>query len=270
MPAAFNAAADNFQIQLEAAFFCRLGQLWHNNTLTGTFWRLYRNSSDASGVFINGKRRVIHTGKYCLLPPGCDLQTWCDDPETRQLFLHFYLPFLEAKEPFYEIEPDKGLDSLAEQVINTLETEDPAMPLYALALALAAAAKLPADSFTLRPVDFAMEKACAFLRVNLHKSIGVEDMAETVNMDPADFSRRFRHHTGHTPYQYLSHIRYERAERLLRSGKYGIDEICERVGINDRFHFSRCFKKRFGYSPAAYRKMVLEKPAIFAATGDLA
>ena len=33
-----------------------------------------------------------------------------------------------------------------------------------------------------------------------------------------------------------------------------IDEICEIVGVKDRFHFSRTFKKIYGVPPARYRR----------------
>ena len=34
---------------------------------------------------------------------------------------------------------------------------------------------------------------------------------------------------------------------------HAIDEICEYVGVRDRFHFSRMFKSRYGLSPGRYR-----------------
>ena len=57
-----------------------------------------------------------------------------------------------------------------------------------------------------------------------------------------------------TPYQYLLQLRYNQASKLLHSNRYSIDEICEMVGVKDRFHFSRTFKKMYGVPPAQYRK----------------
>ena len=42
--------------------------------------------------------------------------------------------------------------------------------------------------------------------------------------------------------------------RLLEEGELSIDDICETVGVKDRFHFSRMFKRLHGLSPAAYRR----------------
>ena len=44
------------------------------------------------------------------------------------------------------------------------------------------------------------------------------------------------------------------AARLLEERRLSIDEISEAVGIRDRFHFSRTFKRLYGCTPAAYRR----------------
>jgi methylphosphotriester-DNA--protein-cysteine methyltransferase len=47
------------------------------------------------------------------------------------------------------------------------------------------------------------------------------------------------------------------AKNLLKSGLYKNYEICEAIGYKDYNHFSKIFKKQFGYSPSDYRKLIL-------------
>ena len=60
---------------------------------------------------------------------------------------------------------------------------------------------------------------------------------------------------GIPPYRYLSTIRYALAANLLESTNFNIEEICEQIGIKDRFHFSREFKRYHERSPSLYRKV---------------
>ena len=76
---------------------------------------------------------------------------------------------------------------------------------------------------------------------------------EMAGMSENSFLIIFRKYTGTTPYQYLLHLRYSRAASLLEMGNCTIDEICDIIGVRDRFHFSRTFKKLYGSAPAAYR-----------------
>ena len=88
----------------------------------------------------------------------------------------------------------------------------------------------------------------------LRNDIGIEELAARARMAPNAFLRQFRGITGSTPYQYLLQLRYSYASQLLESQAFSIDEICELVGVKDRFHFSRRFKKLYGAPPALYRR----------------
>ena len=82
----------------------------------------------------------------------------------------------------------------------------------------------------------------------------IDQLAARVRMAPNAFLRQFREITGSTPYQYLLQLRYSYASQLLESRAFSIDEICELIGVKDRFHFSRRFKKLYGAAPAQYRR----------------
>jgi AraC-like DNA-binding protein len=73
-------------------------------------------------------------------------------------------------------------------------------------------------------------------------------------------SRRYVHvlfaSDGTTFSQELYACRLQRAQRLLRDGRYagvGIAEIAWQCGFNEPSHFTRRFRERFGVAPSQYR-----------------
>jgi len=60
--------------------------------------------------------------------------------------------------------------------------------------------------------------------------------------------------TGMTPQKYIMEYRLERAEALLREGKYSVTEISEMTGFVNASHFSTKFKKKYGIAPSRYNR----------------
>ena len=58
--------------------------------------------------------------------------------------------------------------------------------------------------------------------------------------------------TGYAPNEYIRIVRMKKAAELLRENRFKVAEVSYRVGINDPFYFSKCFKRQFGVSPSAY------------------
>ena len=38
----------------------------------------------------------------------------------------------------------------------------------------------------------------------------------------------------------------------MLEGNYNVSEVSYKVGINDPFYFSKCFKQQFGVAPSVY------------------
>ena len=55
---------------------------------------------------------------------------------------------------------------------------------------------------------------------------------------------------------YLLQIRMEAAKRLLSEGSFALGAVAEAVGFDDYNYFSRVFKKRTGYTPTEYKKLI--------------
>ena len=81
----------------------------------------------------------------------------------------------------------------------------------------------------------------------------VESLAEAAAMSRSAFAERFAASFGHSPMNFVNHVRLQRAAHLLTIGKLSIDETARTVGYSSRSHFSRAFKEHTGLSPKAFR-----------------
>ena len=94
-----------------------------------------------------------------------------------------------------------------------------------------------------------------FIEHHAFENITLSDLAACLDLSPFTCIRLFRSETGVTPQRYLSDLRLVRAE-LLRDGRLRIADIAFRVGIRDRFYFTRWFSKKMGVAPREFRKIV--------------
>lgn len=245
------------ELYLETIGMTGLYGFWQKLTLGGFCWRLYHHDSGGAGVLINGSPVELLPDKLYILPPNCNLRTWVKGNPV-QLYLHFILTSAPGcGTPLIPIPLTGTLRDLTMKLRNAMR--DPKSGyirrhLLASSLAAAAAATLPPKLFTGAVSDRRIMDICSYMRKNLSGQLDVPGLANMAGMSENSFLARFRQYTGTTPYQYLLHLRYSRAASLLELGSCTIDEICDIIGVQDRFHFSRTFKKIYGSAPASYRR----------------
>ena len=80
----------------------------------------------------------------------------------------------------------------------------------------------------------------------------IDEFASMMGLGRTVFYRKTRGVTGYAPNEYIRIVRMKKAAELLRENRFKVAEVSYRVGINDPFYFSKCFKRQFGVSPSAY------------------
>ncbi|WP_443147020.1 helix-turn-helix transcriptional regulator [Paenibacillus sp. HWE-109] len=80
-----------------------------------------------------------------------------------------------------------------------------------------------------------------------------QEVANRVSMNYSYFSKLFKERMGLTFTAYLTKIRIEEAQKLLKDPALRIHEISEKVGYSNAYHFSRAFKNHCGISPKEFR-----------------
>jgi AraC family transcriptional regulator, arabinose operon regulatory protein len=86
------------------------------------------------------------------------------------------------------------------------------------------------------------------------RSLTLPEMAATAGMSVPYFCSCFKQTFDVSPIECLIQHRMHHASRLLANENLTITEIANEVGYEDLFHFSKMFKKHFGFSPRAMRK----------------
>ncbi|MBX2925209.1 MAG: helix-turn-helix transcriptional regulator [Chitinophagaceae bacterium] len=93
-----------------------------------------------------------------------------------------------------------------------------------------------------------------YINEHLSDELTVQNLAAQCHLDPDYFSRLFKKETGVRPLEYLHARRIERAQLLLATTAYSLQEIADMVGISNISYFHRIFTKLSQRTPAAYRK----------------
>lgn len=163
------------------------------------------------------------------------------------------------------VDSDVQMNNLLQAVMFALEDGDYATSLYVDCLARAVASRLvrnysnarlrQASSFSSGSIGGPIvNEAIAYMRENLDRSIGLDDIAAVINRSPSHFARQFRNEMGTPPYQYLVNLRLDKAQSLLRDTRMSVAEVAFECGFTHQEHLTRLFRRRFQTTPAAYRK----------------
>lgn len=82
----------------------------------------------------------------------------------------------------------------------------------------------------------------------------VDEFASLMNVGRTVFYKKVKGVTGYSPNEYLRIMRMKKAAELLLAGNLTVSEVSYKVGIDDPFYFSKCFKAQFGVAPSVYQK----------------
>jgi len=100
--------------------------------------------------------------------------------------------------------------------------------------------------------------AKVYIDENFHESIDLECISQQAFLSRFHFHRLFTQVYRHTPHQYLTRKRMDKAKDLLAENK-GVTEVCNEVGFESIGSFSVLFKKEIGFAPQYYRNMAYKK-----------
>ncbi|MBH1939620.1 helix-turn-helix transcriptional regulator [Mobilitalea sibirica] len=99
-------------------------------------------------------------------------------------------------------------------------------------------------------IDKRIKKVLHYMSNHYHEPLTVQKMAQLVNLSDMYFGSLFKQETGMSFRKYLTLIRINRAEDMLYSGEFKVNEIADACGFSDVFYFSRLFKENRGYAPS--------------------
>ena len=100
---------------------------------------------------------------------------------------------------------------------------------------------------------FKLRRAIEFVHDNLANNISFRDLAAHVQMSAYHFARMFKQSTGQSPHNYIARCRIDRAKALLSEARVPIADVALEVGYKNQSHFTTCFGRLAGVTPAAFR-----------------
>lgn len=83
----------------------------------------------------------------------------------------------------------------------------------------------------------------------------VEELSKLMHMSHSSLYRKCQGLTGKTLVEFVRSMRLKKAAMYLTETDYSVADAAYVVGFNDVKYFSKCFRKEFGKSPMAYKKM---------------
>ena len=84
--------------------------------------------------------------------------------------------------------------------------------------------------------------------------VRLEEIAAEVGLNMRYFISLFREETGLPPHQYQMALRVETARQLMQMSDMNLSEIALNAGFSDQSHFSRLFKRCYGFTPGLFRQ----------------
>jgi AraC-like DNA-binding protein len=94
-----------------------------------------------------------------------------------------------------------------------------------------------------------------FIDLNFKELRDLKDIAAGLHVRQSQLCRVFQRNGQSGPFRYLTRRKMNHAAELLATSSRQVKEVADEIGYPDPYHFSRLFKKHFGYSPREFAKI---------------
>ena len=93
-----------------------------------------------------------------------------------------------------------------------------------------------------------------YINENYMNEVSLEMFAKDMYLSQVYISKIFKEETGHSPIHFLIKKRLSTAKKLLETENLPIKIISSKVGYEDAYHFSKLFKKYYGFPPSQIKQ----------------
>ncbi len=102
-------------------------------------------------------------------------------------------------------------------------------------------------------MDRRVQMVTAIMEADFERELSLVGLAQFVNLSPSRLHHLFKAEAGVAPACYLRALRLKKSKELLETTFLSVKQIMARVGVKDKSHFERGFKKAYGLTPAQHR-----------------
>ena len=167
----------------------------------------------------------------------------------KRKIVFFFFRILRYMEPYLKAEHLSELNALDNRLIESQWYSELKKRSAELIKNIIAFREI-ADSQETDPLD----ESRKYIEEHYRDEISLERIATLYHFNASYFSTLFKQRFGISFSEYLSDIRMEKAEDLLKTSSDKVREIALEVGYKDPNYFNRAFKKRHNMTPEEFRK----------------
>lgn len=102
--------------------------------------------------------------------------------------------------------------------------------------------------------DEFIQKVTELVKEGLGKNFNVDTLCASVNMSRTSFYNKIKALTGIAPAEFIRNIRMQEAALMLKSQRYTVAKVSDKMGFADPKYFTDTFKKFYGVPPSIYMK----------------
>lgn len=229
-------------------------------------FEIYFLETGSCRYFINDKLYDVTEGDVILIPQGAIHKTFYDDqPHSRRLIYcsSHYIPTAVVKElpSMLYVYRNNTVTTQILEIFDKIQEESKnpdgfsdAVIMNYTHLLFYLLARNQNHRLQITSQNRYVTQAVSYIKEHFATDITLGELAKMNSMSSEHFSRIFKRETGFGFSEYLSMIRLQKAEQMLKSSeRFPISKIAYDCGFNDSNYFSEKFKKVYGVSPVKYR-----------------
>lgn len=231
---------------------------WNISGVSLPFWRFYWNASPGASIRCDGVTVDLGPSVAVLIPPNTLFST-VNNKRSAHLYIHFQMLAMDrALAPQVVRLPMKSpLAGIRDALCALLLAPEPVarrVSLVGRSLVELAVSMADIEAGNSPRSDIRISKVIAYMDEHLQPNTTNADLAREAGMSVSALNHLFKVQIGQSLQTFLRFKRIEKAGLLLQFSDASIDQIAEKTGFCDRYHFSKVFRSLQGVSPAAFRQ----------------
>lgn len=152
-------------------------------------------------------------------------------------YLEHYLSLPNSMSGLADVSPNSFVSSLTERMLAVSDS---------------------VSLLTVRTRNPQVQEACLDILNNPDGKTDIGDIAKRHFISRKYLSALIKRETGKSAVKYISHVKMERARKLLLDSDMNIGKIAEQLGYENAEYFSKVFRKSAGISPREFRRQINE------------
>lgn len=118
--------------------------------------------------------------------------------------------------------------------------------------------KVKTDKIRQHSQEQLLEGICTYAREHMAQKITLKEVARHCGVSVSTVTQLFRKLQNDTFHNYVTKLRMEQAENLIREG-VALEEVGRQVGYTDHSSFYRAFCQIYGESPREFKRSIVKK-----------